>query len=575
LSSRNARCLVVAFVVLAALALRLAGVGYGLPYQFHPDESNYVYKAVNFGKGDLNPHNFYHPTLFMYALSPWFGGFTAFGFVSGMWRSLVEFQADYIVNTHHFWLAARVFAACVGAATVFLTYLAGRRRFGFSTGLVAAIVLALAFLHVEHSQYATTDVAVTLFVPAVILLALGIIEKPRPACYVFGGMLAGLAAATKYPGGAVFLPLVVAHLLRAKEGLPKRIRLYGPPIAIAYLVVGFLVGCPYALLDFKTFWQDLRFMMAISAEPWLVGTGEPGWKLYLLKTLGTGEGVLFAAAAVAATVVALFRSNKDRVLAVFPIAYFLYMGTRPFAFDRFLLPVYPAVALLMARLVVGFASRLKRPAWRLAVGAALTALIMARPSVEVFRLAGFRRLEDPRAKAREWIHKNVPGESSVLTDYPIFAAPIEAIGATNPARPGGEIAGGKLDQLTHFARKYGLEGDKRLAPFFRAARAAPRYHVYALKYPTTSDARAPEDMPRSRDFDCAVLADTFREAMSARADDARFAPFVRLFRDVEQNMSLGASFTWSEAAQAFITRHRLEAPKRVDVFLRPESEGKP
>jgi hypothetical protein len=46
-------------VVLAALLLRLWGIGFGLPYLCHPDKPNYVSIVQNMTKsGDLNPHRF-------------------------------------------------------------------------------------------------------------------------------------------------------------------------------------------------------------------------------------------------------------------------------------------------------------------------------------------------------------------------------------------------------------------------------------------------------------------------------------------------------------------------------------
>jgi len=214
------RYLLCALVVAIAAVLRFAGISYGLPFQFHPDESSYVYQAINFGKGDLNPHNFYHPTCFQYTLSLWLVVGLAAGYLKGMWRSLMEFQADYIVNTHHFWLWARALAALIGTATVYLTYVVGRRRYDVATGLLAAAVLALSFLHIENSHYATTDVAMTLLVPAVLFMALGLVDRPSPFYYGFGGLFSGLAAATKYPGGMLIVAIIAAHLLRTGSATP-------------------------------------------------------------------------------------------------------------------------------------------------------------------------------------------------------------------------------------------------------------------------------------------------------------------------------------------------------------------
>ena len=50
-----------------ALCLRLWAIDFGLPYLYHPDEVNKITIAQNiFKTGDLNPHYFSKPTLFIY-----------------------------------------------------------------------------------------------------------------------------------------------------------------------------------------------------------------------------------------------------------------------------------------------------------------------------------------------------------------------------------------------------------------------------------------------------------------------------------------------------------------------------
>lgn len=55
-------------ILAVALAVRLIGISFGLPYVYYPDEAQIVNHAVAFGTGDLNPHYFIYPSLFMYVL---------------------------------------------------------------------------------------------------------------------------------------------------------------------------------------------------------------------------------------------------------------------------------------------------------------------------------------------------------------------------------------------------------------------------------------------------------------------------------------------------------------------------
>jgi len=562
------RYLYCAIILFIALALRLAGIGYGLPFQYHPDESSFVKEALDYGKGNLNPEKFWHPTFFQYLMTLWFTLCFFLGILARWWRGLVEFQAHYIVNTHYFWLMARVFAALLGTITVYLTYVLGRRRFGVKTGLLAAGILAVSFLHVEHSQYATTDILLALFVPAVLFMALGLIERPSPFYYVFGGLFSGLAAATKYPGGMLIVLIIAAHFLQHAPSTPRRIRRYGLLVSLVWLGIGFWVGCPYALLDAGRFLTDLKFMLAASQNPWLFGSGEAGWKLYLGGTLWSGEGAIFTVVALAAVLTAALRSKKDIVLITFPIAYFIYMGIRPFAFDRFLLPLYPAMALCMARFVIWAVAPLKGALLKGVVGGAIAAAVIVPSFVEVVRLAVFRRASDPRTRAAEWINENIPPDSRVLSDYEIFAPPIEPTKITGATDNAKEMVGGKLDQLAVFAENRGLMDDPRLAPFFNAVASIPRYRVYELRYPTTVDAEGPKNLPTADEFDAAALAGMFKDNIFKRRDDLRYKPFIPLFEDIETDFVRAQSFQWSASEIEFIQRHRLIVPMRIDVFTR-------
>src|ERR1019366_4806741 len=120
-----------ALVLAGALALRLWGVGEGLPYVFNADEGDhFVPKAVEmFQHGSLNPHYFANPPAFTYLLhylfAVWYGG------GSGALSPL-----------------ARVAAAVLGTLALWLLYTVGARLFSRGVGLLAAAIEAVAFLPV-------------------------------------------------------------------------------------------------------------------------------------------------------------------------------------------------------------------------------------------------------------------------------------------------------------------------------------------------------------------------------------------------------------------------------------------
>src|SRR4029450_1877227 len=88
-----------------------------------------------------------------------------------------------------------------------------RRLWDETTALVAALFIALAFLHVRDSHYATTDIMMTfLLVLSVSFLIDGHMRRTRRD-FVIGGVIGGLAAATKYNALLLIVPLLTSYLI--------------------------------------------------------------------------------------------------------------------------------------------------------------------------------------------------------------------------------------------------------------------------------------------------------------------------------------------------------------------------
>src|SRR3989440_4448949 len=126
-----------ALLLVVALLLRLWGIKQGLPYSYNTDEAqHFVPRAVSFFSHDFNPHYFLNPPAYSYLLhivfETWFGGSDAV-------------MRAYAKDPTSVYVVARVVAALLGTAAVWLTYLAGARLFNRTVGLLAAAMLGLAF----------------------------------------------------------------------------------------------------------------------------------------------------------------------------------------------------------------------------------------------------------------------------------------------------------------------------------------------------------------------------------------------------------------------------------------------
>jgi hypothetical protein len=271
---------------------------------------------------------------------------------------------------------------------------------------VAAAVLAFAFLPVAYSRVAVTDVGALAGVALALMWSVRAAEDGRARDFVLAGGAAGLAIAFKYTAGLALAPLAVAALsrLRADRARP-----------LAWLALGGLAAAavfallnPYVFGSLGDWWRDLRDQADVAAGDRKPGQ-ESGGVSYYLDSLTWGLGWAGIAAALAGAVLVLRRDlTRGLVLVVLPVALFAYLAVQSRYFGRWLLPAYPALALLAAVAVVRIAELLPRRGWQVAATAALALAVIAQPLLADVRSARVLGREDTLSQARAFLDDRYP-----------------------------------------------------------------------------------------------------------------------------------------------------------------------
>ena len=154
--------LLLVLILAAGFALRVWNIDYGLPFVYSLDEgTHFTSRAVEMFWQDLDPGYYQNPAAYTYlvylVLRVMYG---PLGFLFDLPFGNVTDQFDK--NPTEIWIAARTLAAALCMGGVAATYWAARRLWGVREGLVAAAVLAFAFLPVAYSRVAVTDVGALL-----------------------------------------------------------------------------------------------------------------------------------------------------------------------------------------------------------------------------------------------------------------------------------------------------------------------------------------------------------------------------------------------------------------------------
>jgi 4-amino-4-deoxy-L-arabinose transferase-like glycosyltransferase len=430
---RRTAWLVLGAILLVALALRLWNLDHGLPFAYNADEAeHFVPKAVEMFRGSLDPGYYENPPALTYLL------YAIFNVRFGPGRDLVR---DFAADPEAAFLTARAAVALIGTLVAGLAYWAGARFFDRRAGLVAAALMAVAFLPVFYSKHALNDVVTLAPVTVALVGCLLAYERGRWYDWALAGGAVGVATATKYTAGAMLLTVAVAAGLRIARtySSPSAARSTGDRADVARLVGGlaiaglafaalFLALNPYALLNFDEARRQVEGQSGQADSGKLGQDDVRGW-FYYVGTLGWGLGWVPLAAAVGGALVALRRDWRRALLLIaFPLFLYLFLGGQGRFFGRWLMPAYPMLCVLCGYGVVALADAVtRRPRRAAALVAGLAVLACAQSVVASVRVDAVLGRTDTRQQALRWIRANVPARAPVVVEPFVPASWLEAL----------------------------------------------------------------------------------------------------------------------------------------------------
>jgi hypothetical protein len=453
-----------AVVVLAGLALRLWGIRWGLPYAYNLDErSHFVPRAVAFfQENSLDPDYQLNPS----GLIEWFAA-VLWVFKGGSDGVVRAWNTD----PESVWAIARISAAVLSTAAIALLYAAGARLFERRVGLVAAAILAFAFLPTHYGHLALND-GPSLAPTALALWAIaGVVRFGRRRDYLIAGAAIGVAFGLKYNAAFVGLPLLTAaaiHALgwrpatlrardvdvtaddrreraaattrlvdRAEAGgasgstgtsaKPRRVPHVGAAVAglVLAAVAGFVcffVLDPYAVLRPGFFKSEVEHLSDYTKGGLLLGETQRSGYRYYAWTLLWGFGVVPLVLAVVGGIRGVLRDRWQALLLIpAPLIFFAYVGAQGRYFARYGMPVYPLLAILAAAGAVWLGTWLldrarTRDRVRVALGTVGALLVLAQGLVLVVHNDVVLTREDTRTTARKWMVENIPARTTIVVE---------------------------------------------------------------------------------------------------------------------------------------------------------------
>ncbi len=247
----------------------------------------------------------------------------------------------------------RAFASGVSLIFLAVLFSIGWRLTSSPYGGLIALAAAVASPTVfRNSSWANPNIYALLFITLTLLAAYRIYRHGGAWDYALAGLVAGLAASSKYNAALVVVIIAAAHWLRPELTLWQRLFNLKLLTAIIGAAVGFLLLTPYAVLDWNEFSRDIQ------AEMTHYSTGHPGWddqSFYLEYPLQNFAIPFLVAIGVA--VYALIRRKRLLLIAIaFPLVYFLFTSRYEVKNLQTFLLIEPFLYLLFAWAVVASVS---------------------------------------------------------------------------------------------------------------------------------------------------------------------------------------------------------------------------
>jgi len=443
-------------IILFGTCLRFYGLKWGLPYTFHADEHLFVIRQALrleyniFSNNSLNPEFSSYGTipLYIFLFVKWIYFKSAY-FFQGNIAQTTTFHfsgfADYLKAFYSYeetsekiympelFIIGRAISACLGSISIYLTFVLGKKLYNFRVGILSALFFALTVGFIQASHFFTVDTVLIFFMLLTMMWAADIFQKRDFKYYIFAGVSLGLALSVKLTAIILFLPVIIAHLLResgttsrsnSRKICSKEFICLSVITVLLYLFLN-----PYSVLDFKNYWglnesvtvlgnffsfyqnkaydwNDWRFSYNGNVPYWYDINNVLFFGMGIALELISGIGLIYSLKK---------REKSDKFLLVFVIPFFLIVGSWKVTTMRYILPLIPFVLILGARFLIDINSgaRVKTVKY---FSVLVIILVVLSTSFYSLSYANIYSVPDTRIQASDWIYENVKPNSVIVLE---------------------------------------------------------------------------------------------------------------------------------------------------------------
>ncbi len=422
-----------AFLLVAAAAVRIWGLGFGLPYKYHIDEPPSVLAALRIAQGDfVIEYPPLSPNLQQLVLTGLYGILFIVQLVGGYVSSPEQFALTYQQDPTVFYLLARGLSVLSSLLTLCILYRLVSKLRNRQTAILAVFLLAFCFLDVRHSHFVEPYSLIALMAVITAYAAIQYLSVKKLVWLLVSGIASGIGVGLRFSTA----PLVVGPLLaiglqffRREDKPASKIRTLLVHVALLLLsfVVGLLVGTPSLILNTRNSLSTAATQIALAATAegfWgFAFTDWPTWRFYgAILEIAWGMPVIIA------IMLGFLRAIKSYdeetfVILIFPLLYsvvLLSASAASSSFARYLVPVLPFLALLGAdgvMVITEWLSKYLPAKFKTTMMIFLAIMLISVPAARIIRLDYLWTQTDTRTLAKEWIEQHIPSNLRIAIQW--------------------------------------------------------------------------------------------------------------------------------------------------------------
>lgn len=419
-------------IIILAGALRIYGLNWDQTFHLHPDERMISIVASNMhlptntaeslnlfnDKSPLNPNFFAYGSFPIYLLK-----FTGY---------LTSFFIKYTDEYLYINLVGRVVSAFFDLGTLVFLYLLIKKIFNKQIGLISSFIYAIFVLPIQLSHFYAVDTILTFFITLSFYLCVQYYLTKKTGYIILVSISYGLALATKTSALLLIIPIITTLLLADKKNYPKIF--YSLILGAIITLITFITFEPFALIDFSEFYKQTLEQQAMTKSaftfPYTLQYVGKTPIIYEIKNIFFwGVGPFLSVFVLIGLILVHIGLFKRKHLILVPIIlyfwiYFLTVSSFAIGFMRYLLPIYPLLALFAGYII-----------WEIYINAKYyLSKIMLNFFVLSFFLFSFiwplsfmniYNFPNTRVMANDWIFEKIPTGSKLLNEHWDDGIPLE------------------------------------------------------------------------------------------------------------------------------------------------------